>query len=570
MFYCNTNSDNTSGSEDVHDDNDNSDFTFEENRLSDFEKLKIMREKVNWENEKERQQFFLRLYRLVKDKKDLYVFNLRDIFRPEEIEWLLMRDIRKKKRRSDKKYSVIEFVIRSRYKDEPEIDEDGKPILRRTTALHYAAGGDLCDHELVRQLFKIYCKFNFNYTDEYGFTHFHAACKFDCCGVVAQFLVLGQDPNCFPEEPNTSRVESPLHFAAKCGRVQVIELLLKSGADPKLANEAGLTPLHVISKTGYNIESANMLFKISDEKHTPIDINARDGSGWTPLHYALEREDRLTAEYLVKSGADLNIADDAGLTPLHIICKTSYGDGMLEDFLKICDDNHLQVQVDVLDNKGRTPLQWAVASFLPESVNLLLDRGADLSSFVFPTEDYYADIFVHQEIYNFDKLAMEIASDALAIVEHLEKRGYKLNLAGALTIMGTFAAYGIFSSRSLDTSWSDSQEFENKAKTIIVKDNDPKLSLYDLIQLQPEEAEKLLTYADYSKLADSNGRWYIPDRHICAVHLCEMITRGFCRRWALESFMEVTRNKFPISWCEKIIDSMMNNDLYFICLNASE
>ncbi|CAB0044212.1 unnamed protein product [Trichogramma brassicae] len=540
----------------------------------------------------------------------------------------------------------------------------------------------------IASICKVCKQFDVNCIDEFGVTHFHIACKYGCDEVVKKFLELGQDPNCFARES----VDPPLHLAIAGNQTKVIELLLKSGADPNLsdsngwtplhiickrkrryddslaklffeindekhqtllvdaqdklgrtplqcavanvlpdmidllldhgadlctiprartgsqlfptrtehelgrstatlgyrhsrigriadekrrdpnlANEDGLTPLQIICKTdGSDIESAKLLFKISDEKHKPIEINARGGSGWTPLHHALERENRLTAEFLVKSGADLNIADDDGLTSLHILCKTSYGDGMLEDFFKICDDNHLQLQVDVRDSKGRTPLQWAVASFLPESVSLLLNRGADVSSFVFPAEDYYAETFVHREIYIFHRLKMIIASDALAIVEHLEKRGYKLNRASALVIMKTFAAYGIFDSGSFDTSWFDNEQFAKTAKTIIVKDNDPKLSLYDLIQLQPEEAQKLLTFADYSKLADSVELWHIPDRHNCAVHLSEKITRGFCRRWALESFMEVTRNKYPISWYEKLINSMRNEDLYLTCLKASE
>ncbi|CAB0040395.1 unnamed protein product [Trichogramma brassicae] len=493
--------------------------------------------------------------------------NLRELFRPEEIDWLLIEDVKRNMGKSDKKYSVIEFVIRSGYEDEPKLVEDGKPLLSRPTAVHYAEidhGGSLYDPDLVRQLFKIYCRFNLNYTDEYGFTHFHAACKFNCCTIPRART----GSQLFPTKTEHELGRSTATLGYRHSRIG--RIADEKRRDPNLANQDGLTVLHIICKTdGNDIESAKMLFKISHEKNKPIDVNARDRLGRTPLHYALEQRHRKNFEFLLRSGADPNITDDEGSTPLHVIAKTSCDDDLMGKFFKMCDDNHLQVQVDVQDNKDRTPLQLAVMNFLPNSVDVLLDRGADLSSFVFPTEVYFAAIFNHRQIDNFCKFKIKIASDALAIVEHLEKRGYKLNRDSALIIMKTLDDYAIFKSGSLDTSSSDGELFA-KAKTIIVKDNDPKLSLYDLIQVQPEEAQKLLTYADYSKLADSYEWWDIPGSHICAVHLSEMIPRGFCRRWALESFMEVTRNKYPISWYEKLIDSMRNEDLYLTCLKAKQ
>ncbi|KAL7293456.1 hypothetical protein TKK_0013216 [Trichogramma kaykai] len=556
MFQCDKDSDNMSVSDDSdsdHTDNDNSDLKFEGDYSTE---LRIMRAKVNWENEKERRKFFRRLHRLVKNWEG-NLPDLRDIFRPEEIDWLLIEDVEKNWFKSDKKYSVIEFVIRSGYEDEPKLDEDGKPLLCRPTAVHHAGFdhvASLYDPELIRKLFEIYSKFNFNYANKHGFTHFHAACIAGCNGVVAQFLVLGQDPNCLPQKPSRTWVDPPLHFAVERGRVKLVELLLRAGADPNLANRDGSTALHIICQNS-DIEPAKRSFEMSSENTSPL--------------YTSEQRRRKNFELLLRSGADPNIANDEGSTPLHVIAKTSCDSDSMMKFFKMCDDNRLQVQVDVRDKLGRTPLQWAVANCLPRSVDLLLDRGADLSSFVFPTADRFAEATSRRcEIRHFEKFPIKIASDAMAIVDHLEKRGYKLNRADALAIVKTFDDYGLID--RLDTSWPDDQQFEEKAKTIIVKDKDPKLSLYDLIQLQPREAEKLFTYADYSKLADSKEWSRFPDRRVCCTRLAELTTRGFCRRWALESFMEMTRNKFPISWCENFIDPLASKELYYVCLQASE
>ncbi|KAL7297611.1 hypothetical protein TKK_0009284 [Trichogramma kaykai] len=102
--------------------------------------------------------------------------NLRDIFTKQEIDWILTRSMK-----SFNMYQeIVEFVIRSGYKDEPDLDEDGKPLLRRTTAVHQIAGcrSRTLIREILRKLFEIYDKFHVNYTDELGYTHFHMACKY--------------------------------------------------------------------------------------------------------------------------------------------------------------------------------------------------------------------------------------------------------------------------------------------------------------------------------------------------------------------------------------------------------
>ncbi|KAL7293455.1 hypothetical protein TKK_0013215 [Trichogramma kaykai] len=125
------------------------------------------------------------------------------------------------------------------------------------------------------------------------------------------------------------------------------------------------------------------------EKNKPMDVDARDRCGRTPLHYALQQRHRKNFEFLLRSGADPNVADDEGSTPLHATAKSD--NDSMEAFINACGDNELRVRVDVRDKLGRTPLEWAVANLLPNSVDLLLDRGADLSSFVFPTADYFAE-----------------------------------------------------------------------------------------------------------------------------------------------------------------------------------
>ncbi|XP_014229100.1 ankyrin repeat domain-containing protein 54-like [Trichogramma pretiosum] len=118
-------------------------------------------------------------------------------------------------------------------------------------------------------------------------------------------------------------------------------------------------------------------------------IYAANDLGNTPLHDALNRDgtldDRRLVELLLRRGADPNPVNEAGKTPLHMICKrASSQDDLLAMFPR-------QGQLDVVDKLARTPLRWAVENLVPRVVDILLDHGASLFSFVFPTASDFAE-----------------------------------------------------------------------------------------------------------------------------------------------------------------------------------
>ncbi|XP_014232801.1 protein phosphatase 1 regulatory inhibitor subunit 16B-like [Trichogramma pretiosum] len=541
--------------EDVHD------CGCDDPSASPSEKLQIMRAEVDWENEEERRRFFHRLYPLIENWDDDHLPDLRDIFRPEEIDWLLTEDLKKNRSEAEKKYSLIEFVIRSGYKDRPELNEDKKPILRRTTALHEASRLE-CSADLARSLFDIYRRYDANYVDEDGLTHFHVACGFDLVGKVAQFLVFGQNPN-FPG----SMIEPPLHVALRNRSEEMTEVLLRAGADPSLPDPRdGMTPLHAVCDSDFCCSDlAVILYEAGLERKRPIDVNARDRLGRTPLHYALKQECEKDVALLLRHGADPNCADDEGATPLHFLAKIGCDDDFMERFFEVCDDNNLKLQVNTRDNLGRTPLDWALRNLLARSVGVLLDRGADLTGLDFPTEDYFEHPYLQPEIGHglFHKLPIKIASDAMAIVEQLEKKGYELNSSGAFIIIKTLADYEVFQDVPIVRSGPEYEKFAQEAREHMINAD---LSLYDLMQLRPEEAEQRLTHADYTRFVESDFEFPAASRRAYVLHLSETITRGFCRRWALRSFLEVTRYKYPIPWCEEWINSCNNKNLFFMNL----
>ncbi|KAL7301667.1 hypothetical protein TKK_0005669 [Trichogramma kaykai] len=162
-----------------------------------------------------------------------------------------------------------------------------------------------------------------------------------------------------------------------------------------------------------------------------------------------------------KTGADLNSANEEGLYPLHIICKKYDADDLLKTFFKINEDIQRTVQIDVVDKIDRTPLQWAVAHCKPHMVDMLLDHGANLSDFVFPTESHFDERFRHIKVWF--HLKLRLASGALIIIEQLEKRGYELRRSDLLLLTTLFDKYKLFEkSVIVEKSWHGDERFENK------------------------------------------------------------------------------------------------------------
>ncbi|KAL7298548.1 hypothetical protein TKK_0008324 [Trichogramma kaykai] len=188
--------------------------------------------------------------------------------------------------------------------------------------------------DVIDDLFTIYDRFDVNYIDEDGLTHFHVVCKFGREKIVKEFLDHGADPN----GVWTSKGYSTLHLVLEAKynsktivqRRQLFSLLLKSGADPNLADAEGRTPLHIVCKKppeswansihpSYDWFLVKMIFSPCHEKYRPVQINARDKEGNTSLHLDLKTGNRFMVRLLLKNGADPNLADADGVVPKDIM-----------------------------------------------------------------------------------------------------------------------------------------------------------------------------------------------------------------------------------------------------------
>jgi ankyrin repeat protein len=105
--------------------------------------------------------------------------------------------------------------------------------------------------------------------------------------------------------------------AAQSGDVTAMKLLVEHGADPKIANKAGETPLHAAAGIGFAwnwtvrapappVDAVKYCVELGN------DVNAVDNRGYTPLHGAAFLGDNDMINFLASKGAKVDLKSKAG------------------------------------------------------------------------------------------------------------------------------------------------------------------------------------------------------------------------------------------------------------------
>ncbi|MYH39602.1 MAG: hypothetical protein F4154_01200 [Candidatus Dadabacteria bacterium] len=193
-----------------------------------------------------------------------------------------------------------------------------------------------------------------------------------------------------------------LHIASLACNLESVKLFIAAGADVNAVDKSGFTPLHDairegISEITRNADEGdpearkNLAVMIAEDVDPKIaregnmeavklfiaagaDVNARDGSGGTPLHYTWRQGKTEAVKVLIAAGADINARDEAGQTPLYVAVG-------FQSFEAIKTLIAAGADVNAKDKYGYTPLDTGLRQGITaDIVKILIAGGANVNS----------------------------------------------------------------------------------------------------------------------------------------------------------------------------------------------
>lgn len=160
-----------------------------------------------------------------------------------------------------------------------------------------------------------------------------------------------------------------LMYATDWGHKELVEMLLKrDDYDVNEADQFGKTPLLSALALNNSEELIEVLIK------NGANCNYVDENGKAALHYAIQTGNSKIVQSLLKCSSDTNVQDKDGVTPLMLTSLFNF-----PELTKILVKQSDNVKVDLRDQKGRTALYFAAENGLTEIVEILINAGANVN-----------------------------------------------------------------------------------------------------------------------------------------------------------------------------------------------
>ena len=177
-------------------------------------------------------------------------------------------------------------------------------------------------------------------------------------------------------ELRDKRGRTALLEAAEDKQFEVLEMLLRRGADVQAADKRGYSALSSVAEERFAAGAAlTLLAAGADIEHKTID-------GCTPLILAAGKGCDLVVQLLIRSRANVNATSDSGYTPLLGAARHGHFP-VVTNLLR--EPTGSSIDVNASDHKGRTALALAIAKRESERegaytsvVDVLLGKNADV------------------------------------------------------------------------------------------------------------------------------------------------------------------------------------------------
>ncbi|GMI29935.1 hypothetical protein TeGR_g6254 [Tetraparma gracilis] len=199
----------------------------------------------------------------------------------------------------------------------------------------------------------------------------------DWTGLLRRVLAAGADVNAGVTDPRDTRFNiSPLSAAISSGRPDVVEILLRAGADLGVVDANGKTPLRIAVE--YAAVDQKQIECIQLLVEAGADANAANDAGQTPLLGAVVGGMTDAATIMLQGGADANqqvvLPRDAGITTLINIAVARGFCEITKALVKA------GARLDSINTYGSSPLSTAAADGYVDIVDYLVGAGADVDA----------------------------------------------------------------------------------------------------------------------------------------------------------------------------------------------
>ena len=163
-------------------------------------------------------------------------------------------------------------------------------------------------------------------------------------------------------EGSSSKANTALSVACKGGHLPVVKVLMENGASPYVGDKPAMHAAALMDRPVV----VNSLIKEG------VNVNARNSKKKTALHYAASYASVEVIQLLLDAHCDLELQDRNGCTAMQL-ALSSRRVGIVKKLLDAhCDPN-------LKDNDGRTALHYAVHKDNVDAVKWLLDAHCDLN-----------------------------------------------------------------------------------------------------------------------------------------------------------------------------------------------
>ena len=161
--------------------------------------------------------------------------------------------------------------------------------------------------------------------------------------------------------------DTALHIAGAAFQPEIVDLLIRAGADPRARNRRGAEPLHYAADANRWSPDAQAA-TLRRLLEAGADPNAGDRSDVTPLHRAVRTRCAAAVEALLAGGADARRPNKTGSTPLALAVQSTGRGGSGTEQARAQQRRIVQLLLDrgaqpeALDPRGQKLLQKIFAS----------------------------------------------------------------------------------------------------------------------------------------------------------------------------------------------------------------